>query len=220
MKIFLDVDGVLIDGWHADDSRRRRWDAAIGTDLRIDRAAFQRLFFGVPDSPSTSPMAACMSGRRDLHEALAEVLPQVGYGGRVADFVRYWFENDSNVDMGVLGLIDEIRRCGQVQLFLATAQEHHRARYLWNDLGLREHFDDIFHSAAIGCSKKDVRFYETINRRLGSAADERPLFFDDQPAVIETAGRAGWDGVVFTSLRDIERHPRLRAMLLRPGRPA
>jgi putative hydrolase of the HAD superfamily len=45
MIILFDIDGVLIDGWHADSARRRPWDATIETHLGIDRDAFRRLFF-------------------------------------------------------------------------------------------------------------------------------------------------------------------------------
>ena len=52
LKVFFDVDGVLIDGWHNDPKRRKAWDAAIKADLGIDRAR-------IPESP----VQHC--GRRD-----------------------------------------------------------------------------------------------------------------------------------------------------------
>ena len=42
-----------------------------------------------------------------------------------------------------------VRRTG-VELHLVTVQEHRRAAYLWHDLGLRERFDGLHHSAAVG----------------------------------------------------------------------
>ncbi len=33
-------------------------------------------------------------------------------------------------------------------------QEHHRAAYLWDELGFKEHFKDIFYSARLGHLKK------------------------------------------------------------------
>jgi FMN phosphatase YigB (HAD superfamily) len=33
MKIFFDVDGVLIDGWHANSALRKPWDAMLEVDL-------------------------------------------------------------------------------------------------------------------------------------------------------------------------------------------
>ena len=124
--------------------------------------------------------------------------------------IRYWFEKDSNVNADVFKLVEQIRTCGGASMFVATGQEHRRARYLWHDLGFSKWFDGIFWSAEIGYLKTDVRFFEAINRALGIDADDPPVFFDDQPAVIEVANSAGWDGTVFTSVNDIQEHPRLR----------
>lgn len=45
MKVLFDVDGVIIDGWHENPKLRKSWDASIRTDLGVDRAMFQHLFF-------------------------------------------------------------------------------------------------------------------------------------------------------------------------------
>lgn len=208
MKVFFDVDGVLIDGWHADLSRRKPWDATIESDL--DRGAFELLFFGKPGNRSTSPMFECVTGRRDLKMALTTILPQVGYSGSVDRFVRYWFKKDSNLNRDVFQLVRRLRDHSSVQTFVATGQEHYRAAYLWNELGFSRHFSKIFYSAEIGVPKKDIAFFEAINRALDIQPEERPLFFDDQPDIVELANRAGWDAATFTSVKDIEQHPRLR----------
>jgi putative hydrolase of the HAD superfamily len=209
MKVFFDVDGVLIDGWHADVSRRRPWDATIEADLGVDREAFQALFFGSVGSRSSSRMVECVGGRTDLKSALSEVLPQIGYKGKVDDFVRYWFERDSNVQPKVIALAAGLR-AQDVRTFVATGQEHYRASYLWNDLRFSDHFEKIFYSAEIGLLKKDIGFFEAINQALDIHPEERPIFFDDQPEIVEVAKRAGWDGVAFNSVEDISQHPRLK----------
>lgn len=210
MRIFFDVDGVLIDGWHANSALRKPWDANLQTDLCIDRDAFQKLFFGIPGARTRSPMFDCVTGRRDLRDALADVLPQVGYQDDVDEFMRYWFEKDANVNASVFNLIDNIRESSGAKMYVATGQEHHRARYLWNELGFSRYFERMFYSAQIGHPKKDVRFFETINRTLAISAEERPIFFDDQPEIVELAISSGWEGVIFTSPDDIQQHPRLR----------
>jgi putative hydrolase of the HAD superfamily len=210
MKIFFDVDGVLVDGWHANSMLRKPWDATLEADFGIDRKAFQELFFGTAASRSTSPMFACVTGRRDLRDALADVLPKLGYHGRIDDFVRYWFEKDSNVNGDVFRLVADIREGIEAKMYVATGQEHHRASYLWNELGFSKHFDGMFYSAKIGHPKKDVRFFEAINRSLEIGAEQRPLFFDDQLEIVELAKSVGWDGTAFTSINDVREHPRLR----------
>jgi putative hydrolase of the HAD superfamily len=40
LKVFFDVDGVLIDGWHANSALSKRWDLTLEADLGVDREAF------------------------------------------------------------------------------------------------------------------------------------------------------------------------------------
>jgi putative hydrolase of the HAD superfamily len=207
--IFFDVDGVLIEGWHANPSLRKPWNATIEKDLGIDRGGFERRFFGIDGFRHLSPMAECASGRRDLKEALREVLPSVGYSGHVDHFITYWFERDSNVNADVLGLVQELHKSKGIQLYIATGQEHYRARYLWDELRFRDYFDGIFYSASIGFLKKERRFFQCINETLNILADDKPMFFDDQPEIISLANEAGWDGKEFSSAADIRDHPRL-----------
>jgi putative hydrolase of the HAD superfamily len=210
VKILFDVDGVLIDGWHADEALRKPWDTTIEQDLGIDREAFQLSFFGTVAGRSSSPMQACIIGQSDLKSALAAVLPKVGYKGGVDDFMRYWFERDSNVNMEVLELVRRIREHDDIQLFVATGQEHDGAGYLWNELGLSEYFDRMFYSAQIGFSKKDPRFFDAVNGALKIDPAEQPLFFDDQPEITALARDAGWNATTFHSARDVREHPSLR----------
>lgn len=207
MKVFFDVDGVLIEGWHVDEALRKPWDATLEADLGVDRRAFQNLFFGTFGDQSSSLMYECLTGRCDLKDALGKVLPKLGYKGSGEAFIRYWLEKDSNVNSEVLRLVQKIREINGVQLFIATGQEHYRADYLWNDLGFSRYFDGMFYSAKIGFPKKDRRFFEAINRALNIAPEEKPLFFDDQPEIVKLAGNAGWDATTFRSVKDIQDHP-------------
>ena len=213
MKIFFDVDGVLIDGWHSDPARRKPWDVTIEQDLGIDRSAFRQKFFHSPSGAFNSVMHACVAGKRDLKEALAEVLPAVGYAGAVDAFIAYWFEKDSNVNQDVLKIVKHLGQNEDLELYIATGQEHYRAAYLWTQLGFRKHFKEIFYSARLGHLKDTPAFFRTVNQRLEIGARDRPLFFDDQDVVVQLARAAGWDACKFNSVRDLQGHPTIRRLL-------
>lgn len=213
MKIFFDVDGVLIDGWHAKPELRKPWNKNIETDLGVNLLAFEQLLFIEKSHSLGSVMDSCVSGQRDLKEALREILPQVGYRGHVDDFVQYWFQNDSNICVEVLDLVKTLKRVVGMELFVATGQEHYRAAYLWNELGFSKLFDEIFYSADIGCLKSNIRFFESINSRLGITEAERPLFFDDREDIVLLARQAGWDAVTFHNAQDIRSHPAIYNLL-------
>ncbi len=213
MKIFLDVDGVLVDGWHADPARRKPWDATIEQDLGVRRDVFQALFFGRRDGGRPSLMHECVRGAMDLKVALAGVLPEAGYFGSVDSFIDYWFTKDSNLNTDVLETVERLSAHKHVALYLATGQEHYRADYLWHKLAFKDYFAAIFYSARLGHLKNAAAFYEAVNVSLDIGKTERPLFFDDQTDVVEAANRAGWDACVFKSVADIRDHPRLRDLL-------
>lgn len=191
MKVFFDVDGVLIQGWHASEATRVPWDATLEADLGVNRAAFQRFLFDVCSEQSDSLMHQCITGQRDLQHVLAEGLPALGSRGAAPELLHYWFTQGSNVDREVLELVRTMRQRAHLQVFFATGQEHHRARYLWDELGFCRDCDGIFYSARLGYSKKDPRFFEAVNRALAITPEERPVFFDDQEEVIDLRG-ASW----------------------------
>jgi putative hydrolase of the HAD superfamily len=113
-------------------------------------------------------------------------------------------------------VMNAVRRLAQnpdVELYLATGQEHYRATYLWDELGFKDHFKDIFYSARLGHLKNAVEFYLAINEVLDIRADERPLFFDDREDSVILARAAGWDACLFDTAADLLGHPRLIDLL-------
>ncbi len=213
MKLFFDVDGVLIDGWHANPERRKPWDVSMEEDLGVPREAFRDRFFLDRDTAALSPMERCVKGDADLLEELAKVLPDLGYRGSARSFADYWFQKDSNINQEVLGIARQLSQNPNHHLFIATGQEHHRAHYLWDRLGFKRTFRDIFYSAKLGHLKNTPAFFETINAALMISPDERPLFFDDQPLVVDLAKQAGWDAVLFNTIEDMLSNPRLQSLL-------
>lgn len=213
MKILFDVDGVLIDGWHAKPERRNRWDATITHDLGVDSKAFQEKFFGSPTTGFPSLMHACVAGACDLKEALGRVLPSVGYNGSIDSFVAYWFVKDSNFNRDVLDVVKHLARHDNVELYLATGQEHYRANYLWNQLGLKQYFRDMMYSAKLGHLKNTHEFFRAINAALRISPTERPVFFDDQEEIVCLARETGWDACVFDNVEVLLTHARLVTLL-------
>ncbi len=213
LRIFFDVDGVLIDGWQSGPAGANHWDATLEQDFGIDRRAFQTHFFSSPSGPAGSPMQACLKGQRDLQEVLAETLPALGYAGSVEAFVNYWFEKDSKVNRTVLGLVQRLARQDHVELYLATNQEHYRAAYLWDDLGFRAYFKDIFYSAKLGHLKHQPAFFAAVNALVGIEPGDEPLFFDDHQENVEQARGVGWDACLFESPQDLIAQPRLQKLL-------
>jgi putative hydrolase of the HAD superfamily len=182
---------------------------ALEEDLGIDPAGFDTAFFGPGGDGGPSLMDRCLRGQVDLQVALEQVLRELDFSQPADAFIDYWFWKDSTVNGDMLAAVEHLAMQRGVELYLATGQEHRRAAYLWNDLGFRRYFRDMFYSARIGHLKTEPGFFASIGRVLN--VDERPpLFFDDSHEVVRLARRAGWDATVVESVSDVVQHPRLR----------
>ncbi len=212
MKIFFDVDGVLIKGWQSPPGQGLRWHATMEEDLGVSPEAFSERFFRASAAAPEPPMQRCANGESDLKDELAQVLPAIGYQGAVDAFVDYWLRKDSNVNQPLLDLIGQLRENPALELYIASAQEHHRAAYLWHTLGFEAYFRKMLYSAQLGQLKDTPAFFAAINDALGIGPNESPLFFDDRPAIVALAREAGWDACPFKSVEDVLHHPRLQGL--------
>lgn len=178
--LLLDVDGVLVDGRPEDG---RHWQTSLQADLGVDPAELHAQFF----APYWD---AVVLGHAGLLEHLTTALRTVAPTLDPTAFISYWFERDSRVATGLLSELALLRSDG-IAVYLATNQEHLRACYLMETLGLAAHVDDIFYSARLGAKKPEMRFFTQVETALGMHGDEL-LLIDDSGPNIDAARQAGW----------------------------
>lgn len=185
----VDVDGVIVrpDGKRED---KRRWDHDLKRDLGVDPAVLQDAFFK-PHWPDV------VNGRADLFDRLRPALAEVAPSVTAEALVDYWFKWDSALDEALLADLAALRASG-TPMHLATVQEHHRARYLWETLGFKSRFDAIHYSAAYGVGKPDPAFFRAVAAKTGYAP-ETLVLIDDSAANIEGARSAGWRANLWTT---------------------
>lgn len=198
--IVFDVDGVLVHGYHARPERQRRWDENLLADLGVDPDRFREEFiFDIF-------ITRVVTGKASLIEALDRRLPGLGYRGSSMAFAQYWLANDSHLNTELIDAIRRLKERADVRLFIATNQDHMRAQWLWQTLGLGEIFEDIFYTARIGMTKAHKGFFAFADERMGKS-DAKPLFFDDTQKVIDMAHKAGWEAVLFDTNAQFFDHP-------------
>ena len=206
--VLFDVDGVLIDGYHARPERlQHRWDENLQRDLGIDPEGFRDEFI------YDLFVKKVIIGEMSVVEALEAVLPGFGYIGSPMAVLTYWLSHDSKLNTALLDAIRRLRVSCASPLFVATNQEHIRAHWLWQTLGMSDLFEDIFYSARLGVAKPDPSFFSAIETRIGPF-DQPPLFFDDSRSNIEAAKACGWDAVQFNTIEDFTPHPFIAAHLV------
>jgi len=198
--VFFDVDGVLVHGYHARPERTRRWNESLLADLGVDPDRFNEEFiFDIF-------IKKVVVGKMSIIEALERRLPGLGYRGSPMVFLHYWLGHDSTLNTEMLDVVRTLKARSDLRLYIATNQDHTRAQWLWQTMGLGELFEDIFYSARAGIRKPEKGFFDFIEHRIGPQS-QVPLFFDDTPKVIEGAARHGWEAVLFDTVQDCTDHP-------------
>lgn len=177
--LMLDVDGVVVTGRPGDGLP---WTTDLEKDLGLSLDALKIQFF----APHWSEI---VMGRAELFEVLREIWPKLGCRATSEAFVEYWFANDARLDRGVLEDVGALRAAG-LPVWLATNQEHSRAAYLMDALGLGAHVDGILYSAKLGAKKPEEAFFEAAVAAL--------LLVDDTPANVDAARAAGWRAALWT----------------------
>lgn len=189
----LDVDGVVVLG-HPEGGR---WYRHLARDLGIDPVRLQQYFF----EPHWHRIEI---GEADLFDVLREAWPRVETDATPESFVAYWFAQDSRLNVELLPAVDDWRASGG-RAFLATVQEHHRARYLWTTLGLSTRFDGMLYSAALGAKKPQPDFFARAMERLPVQSADEVVLLDDLPLNVEAARRFGWRAYLYTAPGDLTR---------------
>jgi len=206
--LLFDVDGVLIHGYHADPKYRKCWDEDLEKDFGISREKFTTHFIrGIFEKE-------VLVGKTDLYAALQNVLPTIGYEGEPQDLIDYWMKKDSKLNTGLIAYIQQLSNLPDVSLFIATNQEHTRARYLMEELGFDQYCADIFHSARIGYCKPDRKYYESVDALLNRQTDQRVILFDDHQDVVDGANDAGWEAHLFNMADDIFKSDSVASLLI------
>ncbi|MCQ1781479.1 HAD-IA family hydrolase [Neorhizobium galegae] len=103
------------------------------------------------------------------------------------------FENDARLNIELLEELHQQREAGK-KVYLATNQEHVRAAYLIEVLGLGRHCDGMYYSAALGSRKPDRAFFEQVAALAGLQSDQL-LLVDDTPANVVAARACGWNAI-------------------------
>ena len=181
--LMVDVDGVLVNGRPEDG---KPWQTFLEDDLGLPIDRLHRAFFG----PYWEDI---LVGRARLMDHLIPVLQEIAPHLPPEQFISYWFRKDSCLAVPLLQKLSSIRSAG-IRIHLATNQEHMRAAYLMEELGLSKHVDGIYYSAQLGVKKPDQAFFSKVRSYTGFEACEL-LLIDDSLQNIQAAAKAGWKAV-------------------------
>ncbi len=209
--LFMDIDGVIIrHSAGRDPTEQRPWDKSAQVQLGIDPHLMSQIFF-------KKKFQSVLLGKIDLKHALKEAISEMEVSCTPEDIMNIWFSEDSCIDYDLLHMIDKLVASGAVRAFLATNQEKYRAHYLWENLRLKNHFEDIFFSGEMSLLKINLEYYRNIHKRLGiSPTKNQILFFDDGSDNIVVSRSIGWHAFLYRNQEDFFNNPKISSILTPP----
>jgi len=142
----------------------------------------------------------CQKGKADLKEEVLPFLEDWKWHKSVKEFLQYWFSSDVKEDEKILAEADRLRQKGK-KCYLATDQEKYRAKYIKDSTSLGEHFDGLFFSYDLGCTKNEECFFQKILTKLGVKPEE-VMYWDDDEENIEVAKKLGIDARFYSGYND------------------
>ncbi|AXS40565.1 HAD-IA family hydrolase [Breoghania sp. L-A4] len=179
--LMLDVDGVLVDGRPGDG---QRWDRDLSEQMAVSSDALVEQFF-------KAEWSDVVTGKKDLLPTLSTVLKRIAPSVDAEELIVYWFEMDSRIVEAVLSDVRLARQKG-IPVYLTTNQEHMRAAYLMQTMGLGDEVDGIVYSAKVGSKKPEPEFFTYAAQATGRQPEEM-LLIDDTMSNIIGARSAGWN---------------------------
>lgn len=185
--LMVDVDGVLVHGRPQDGLPFGTFlerDLGVSVD-QLRHAFFEKYWFDI------------VTGNVPMRPVLESVLSKIAPDVSVESVIQYWFDHDSRLDQALIADLQNLKQHG-VRIYLATNQEHERASYLMDVLGLKSVASGIFYSAALGCRKPSEDFYRKATEQSGVHAQEI-MFIDDMAENIEAARAFGWQAAQWSS---------------------
>lgn len=191
MHYLFDVDGVLL--------KPQGWRDFLILEHGLLPEDTQDFFQG--------SFQDCIIGKADLYDALEPYLVGWGMPYSVQEFVDLWFQTESEVIESTFNFVEEIASEAD-SLSIATNQEAHRSRHLWEDVGLKDFFQHAFVSSDLGVKKPQTSYFEMVQKALGADPGEI-VFVDDQAENISAAEALGWRAVLYVDEASLANIPRV-----------
>jgi len=166
--ILFDLDGVVI------KKREKMFSQRLSEQLDLSLDKILTFFNG--------EFRECSLGRADLREKVAPYLKEWNYKGLIDDFLKFWFESESETNTEVLEIIESLRTRG-LKCYIATRQEKYRKEYVWNEMNLKNYFDGIFCTCDIGYEKWQKEYWDFVLKDLKLEPVEIIFFCDGEKNV-------------------------------------
>lgn len=181
-EILIDADGVVI------RPRNKYFSETLAEKQGIPLEEILPFFKG--------EYKKAQVGEADIREVLPPYLTKWNWQGSVDDFLKFWFESEKNLDEKVLKTVKSLRESGN-KVYLASDNEANRAKYLMEELGLKDIFDSAFFSSDLGVTKSNPLFFQKVAETVKVNVSDLNYWDDDQKNV-DIASALGVNAHLYT----------------------
>ncbi len=182
-QILLDIDGVII------RPRHKYFSQKLSEELNIPADEILPFFKG--------EYKRAAIGEVDVKDVLPPYLEKWNWKGTIDEFLRYWFESERDLDEKVMEIVKTQRDAGN-RVSLVSDNEKNRAKYLMDELGLKDRFDNAFFSSDLGVSKSDPEFFKKVAEKLGVQTSDL-YYWDDDKKNVDVAYGEKVNAYLYTS---------------------
>ena len=185
MKLIAwDFDGVLNRGF---EGGFFLWQQGFEADLGVSAEVFTAYMFG------SGRFEDVLIGKRDLLDLLEDWIAAERVPHPAAQVLDYWLQKDAHPDPQVMDWLARSPCPGVI----ATNNEAHRARFIWDKMGFSTRMQHIFASGPMGVRKPESAFFAQIEDWANLPPGEI-LLIDDAEKNIVAAMARGWQAFHFT----------------------
>ena len=185
-SILLDADGVVI------EPRNKYFSDKYSEEYNVPLSYVMQFF--------KNEYKKAVIGEISIRKTLPRYFEKWGWEKSVDEFLRYWFESEQELNNQLLNVIDEYRQNG-IPCYLVSDNEEERARYIMEDLGLKNHFDEAFFSFEMGMKKNNPDFFIEVVKEILDYAEE-VIYWDDDPGNVTSAKEVGINAFVYQGYQD------------------
>lgn len=179
--IIFDADGVVV-------KREMYFSQRLARDFDISEGEIMQFF--------QNEFKDCAVGKADLKDELEKYTKTWGWEDSVDDLLKYWFENERELDEELANEIKSLRAKGYI-CCLATNNEAYRTKYLAENADLKNLFDYIFSSSEIGHLKSEADFWKYVQEKLGLKNMENVIVWESDGKIVEKVAELGMKGFLF-----------------------
>lgn len=152
-----------------------------------------------------------LAGEGDLVRDMQALLRRHGSTAAPCEILRLL--NTIHVHAEILDIVRRIQEIG-ITCHLTSNQQRHRATYMSEELGYKEHFDQEFYSCDLGHAKPSQEYFEHVLNSIG-VPPGRVLFLDDHEVNVSSARKLGIWASTFQLHRGVDNRRALIELLSR-----